>query len=134
MCEMLPYGEINVNLSISFYLFVVPTNWSTSKKIYSVMHVRYYTDIENKHHLSLYLIPFFLFTSDHTRMGQESDHKTQLVLEICSISTRSLGCVHTLLSNHPSKPPFIDWYCILGVSISYILHYHFSLFFYMISC
>ncbi|KAG2398411.1 hypothetical protein LR48_Vigan635s011500 [Vigna angularis] len=47
-------------------------------------------------------------------MGQESDHKTQLVLEICSISTRSLGCVHTLLSN-PAKPPFIDWYCILGV-------------------
>ncbi|XP_027905443.1 dnaJ homolog subfamily C member 17-like [Vigna unguiculata] len=47
-------------------------------------------------------------------MGQESDHKTQLVLEVCSISTRSVSCVHTLLSN-PSKPPFIDWYCILGV-------------------
>jgi len=32
MCEVVPFGEINVNLSISFYLFVVPTNWYTSKK------------------------------------------------------------------------------------------------------
>ncbi|ESW10945.1 hypothetical protein PHAVU_009G252000 [Phaseolus vulgaris] len=47
-------------------------------------------------------------------MGQQSDYKTQLVLEVCSISTRSVVCVHTLLSN-PAKPPFIDWYCILGV-------------------
>ncbi|KAG5101364.1 hypothetical protein AAZX31_17G028500 [Glycine max] len=45
------------------------------------------------------------------RMGKESDSKTKLVLEICSISTRSVLCVHhTLLSK-----PFIDWYCILGV-------------------
>ncbi|KAF7837782.1 Chaperone protein dnaJ 49 [Senna tora] len=49
-------------------------------------------------------------------MGQESDVKAQLVLEICSISTRSVVCVHRLLSN-PSKPSssFIDWYHILGV-------------------
>ncbi|XP_061349148.1 uncharacterized protein LOC133294484 [Gastrolobium bilobum] len=48
------------------------------------------------------------------RMGQESDSKTQLVLEICSISTRSVVCVHRLVSN-PHKATFIDWYCILGV-------------------
>ncbi|KAK7412913.1 hypothetical protein VNO78_04668 [Psophocarpus tetragonolobus] len=48
------------------------------------------------------------------RMGQESDYKTQLVLEVCSISTRSVACVHRLVLN-PSKPPFIDWYCILRV-------------------
>ncbi|RDX69027.1 hypothetical protein CR513_51916, partial [Mucuna pruriens] len=48
------------------------------------------------------------------RMGQESDYKTQLVLEVCSIPTRSVLCVHTLVSS-PAKPPFIDWYCILGV-------------------
>ncbi|KAJ1407689.1 DnaJ domain containing protein [Sesbania bispinosa] len=47
-------------------------------------------------------------------MGQESDSKTQLVLKICSISTRSVVCIHKLVSN-PSKAPFIDWYCILGV-------------------
>lgn len=55
-------------------------------------------------------------------MGQQSDYKTQLVLEVCSISTRSVVCVHTLLSN-PAKPPFIDWYCILGVSISSFFFY-----------
>ncbi|CAI8610700.1 unnamed protein product [Vicia faba] len=47
-------------------------------------------------------------------MGQESDSKARLVLEICSISTRSATCVHTILSN-PTKTTFIDWYCILGV-------------------
>ncbi|CAJ1963324.1 unnamed protein product [Sphenostylis stenocarpa] len=50
---------------------------------------------------------------DVSIMGQESD-KTQLVLEVCSISTRSVLCVHTIVSN-PDEPPFIDWYCILGV-------------------
>ncbi|KHN26518.1 dnaJ-related protein rsp1-like [Glycine soja] len=49
------------------------------------------------------------------RMGQDqSDYKTQLVLEVCSISTRSVVCVHRHVSNH-AKPSFIDWYCILGV-------------------
>ncbi|KAL5065468.1 hypothetical protein RYX36_027205 [Vicia faba] len=47
-------------------------------------------------------------------MGQETDSKARLVLEICSISTRSATCVHTILSN-PTKTTFIDWYCILGV-------------------
>ncbi|KAK7387938.1 hypothetical protein VNO78_22737 [Psophocarpus tetragonolobus] len=47
-------------------------------------------------------------------MGQESDSKTKLVLEICSISARSVACVHTYLSKLP-KPTFVDWYCILGV-------------------
>ncbi|MED6127301.1 hypothetical protein PIB30_086801 [Stylosanthes scabra] len=50
-------------------------------------------------------------------MGQESDYKTQLVLEICSISTRSVVCVnHRHVPNKTKKPPFIDWYCILGVA------------------
>ncbi|MED6219423.1 hypothetical protein PIB30_035727 [Stylosanthes scabra] len=49
-------------------------------------------------------------------MGQESDYKTQLVLKICSISTRSDVCVHRLVPNKTNKPPFIDWYCILGVA------------------
>ncbi|KEH32313.1 putative DnaJ domain-containing protein [Medicago truncatula] len=44
-------------------------------------------------------------------MGQESDSKAKLVLEICSISTRSASCVHRI----PTKTIFIDWYCILGV-------------------
>ncbi|OIV91687.1 hypothetical protein TanjilG_26540 [Lupinus angustifolius] len=47
-------------------------------------------------------------------MGQESDYKTKLVLDICSISTRSVACVHRLVSNQ-DKVSFIDWYCILGV-------------------
>ncbi|CAK8563727.1 unnamed protein product [Lathyrus sativus] len=47
-------------------------------------------------------------------MGQKSDFKAKLVLEICSISTRFATCVHTILSN-PTKTTFIDWYCILGV-------------------
>ncbi|KAI4338310.1 hypothetical protein L6164_016651 [Bauhinia variegata] len=46
------------------------------------------------------------------RMGQDSDSKTQLVLEICAISKRSVLCVHRFL---PENSPFIDWYCILGV-------------------
>ncbi|CAL0306856.1 unnamed protein product [Lupinus luteus] len=50
------------------------------------------------------------------RMGQEPESsKTQLVLEICSISTRSVLCVHRLVSSNPAKATFIDWYCILGV-------------------
>ncbi|KAL2338997.1 hypothetical protein Fmac_013443 [Flemingia macrophylla] len=48
------------------------------------------------------------------RMGQESDSKAKLVLEICSISTRSVLCVHTLFSR-PANATFVDWYCILGV-------------------
>ncbi|KAI4346274.1 hypothetical protein L6164_013340 [Bauhinia variegata] len=47
-------------------------------------------------------------------MGQESDSKSQLVSEICSISTRSVLCVHRFIPN-PENAPFIDWYCILGV-------------------
>ncbi|KAI9123044.1 hypothetical protein K1719_005933 [Acacia pycnantha] len=51
------------------------------------------------------------------RMGQqeESDLKTRLVLDICSMSTRSVVCVHRLLSNPANPPSFIDWYHILGV-------------------
>ncbi|KAK7246354.1 hypothetical protein RIF29_41221 [Crotalaria pallida] len=48
-------------------------------------------------------------------MGQESDYKTKLVLDICSISTTSVVCVHRLVSNPAAKAPFIDWYSILGV-------------------
>ncbi|XP_057729486.1 meiotically up-regulated gene 184 protein [Arachis stenosperma] len=48
-------------------------------------------------------------------MGQDSDSKTQLVLQICSIATRSVVCAHRFLSNSPNPSSFIDWYCILGV-------------------
>ena len=63
-------------------------------------------------------------------MGQESDFKTQLVLEICSISARTVLCVHRLVS----KAPFVDWYHILGVSSSFFMFMiqslkHFSGFF-----
>lgn len=54
------------------------------------------------------------------RMEQEeSDYKTKLVLDICSISNRSIRCVHTVFSN----APFVDWYYILGVS--FYNYYHF---------
>ncbi|KAF4355613.1 hypothetical protein F8388_013030 [Cannabis sativa] len=53
------------------------------------------------------------------KVGQESDFKTQLVVEICSISTghSSNTCVHRQHCNQPNnnKLPFIDWYRIIGV-------------------
>ncbi|EXC23286.1 Chaperone protein dnaJ 49 [Morus notabilis] len=50
------------------------------------------------------------------KMGQESDIKSQLVAQICSISSRSNACVHRHLFNRPkSSPTFIDWYLLLGV-------------------
>ncbi|KAJ1395325.1 DnaJ domain containing protein [Sesbania bispinosa] len=48
-------------------------------------------------------------------MGQESDSKAKLVLEICSISMRSGLCAHRHLPSPPANATFIDWYCILGV-------------------
>ncbi|KAF3456284.1 hypothetical protein FNV43_RR00934 [Rhamnella rubrinervis] len=46
----------------------------------------------------------------------QSDHKSQLVSEICFMSTRSIGCVHRNRSSRPSKSlPFIDWYRVFGV-------------------
>jgi hypothetical protein len=48
------------------------------------------------------------------RGGQDSDFKTHLVTEICSISTRSVACIH----RHgfgALKSRFIDWYRVLGV-------------------
>lgn len=47
-------------------------------------------------------------------MGEESEIKTQLVAEICSISSRSNACIHRQHFNQP-KSPFIDWYLLLGV-------------------
>ncbi|KAJ9181870.1 hypothetical protein P3X46_005917 [Hevea brasiliensis] len=48
-------------------------------------------------------------------MSKESDTiKSQLVLEICSLSTCSISCAH----RHPCRPVkshFIDWYRLLGV-------------------
>ncbi|XP_047149662.1 J protein JJJ2 [Vigna umbellata] len=49
------------------------------------------------------------------RMGQDSDPKSKLVLEICSISTRSVVCVHHKLLSESANTTFVDWYCILGV-------------------
>ncbi|KAL6293088.1 hypothetical protein ACE6H2_001230 [Prunus campanulata] len=48
-------------------------------------------------------------------MGHDSDFKSQLVTEICSISTRSIACSHRHgCSNSPAKSSsFIDWYRLL---------------------
>ncbi|KAH0992999.1 hypothetical protein GBA52_004482 [Prunus armeniaca] len=50
-------------------------------------------------------------------MGHDSDFKSQLVTEICSISTRSIACSHGHgCSNSPAKSSsFIDWYRLLRV-------------------
>ncbi|KAJ7955157.1 DnaJ domain-containing protein [Quillaja saponaria] len=49
------------------------------------------------------------------KVGQEfADFKSQLVSEICYISTRSVSCVHRHVCR-PVKSPFVDWYRILGV-------------------
>ncbi|KAG6766570.1 hypothetical protein POTOM_030658 [Populus tomentosa] len=51
-------------------------------------------------------------------MGLESEtKKSQLVLEICSLSTLSVACVHRHRSSSygPAESHFIDWYRILGV-------------------
>ncbi|ESW26311.1 hypothetical protein PHAVU_003G108500 [Phaseolus vulgaris] len=49
------------------------------------------------------------------RMGQDSDPKSKLVLEICSISTRSVVCAHHTFLSKPANATFVDWYCIIGV-------------------
>jgi len=59
---------------------------------------------KNKHHLSRYLIPFFFCTSNINSMVQELDYKTRLVVEVFSISTRLVVCVHTYI--HSSA---CDW-------------------------
>ncbi|XP_012453243.1 uncharacterized protein LOC105775258 isoform X1 [Gossypium raimondii] len=53
------------------------------------------------------------------RIGFESllDSKSQLVLEICSISTTNpIACSHRHHIEHLVKSPFIDWYRLLGVA------------------
>ncbi|GKU85363.1 hypothetical protein SLEP1_g42 [Rubroshorea leprosula] len=46
---------------------------------------------------------------------QHFDAKSQLVLEICAISTAPVGCIHR---RHciPAKSHFVDWYHLLGVA------------------
>ncbi|KAM1499052.1 hypothetical protein ACFX1X_022135 [Malus domestica] len=52
-------------------------------------------------------------------MGQDSDLKSQLVTEICSISTRAIACSHRHGSGSSSSPvhssSFVDWYRLLRV-------------------
>ncbi|KAM5568885.1 dnaJ-related protein rsp1 [Rosa sericea] len=49
-------------------------------------------------------------------MGHESDFKSQLVTEICSISKFSIACSHRhCTSPVQSSSPFVDWYRLLGV-------------------
>ncbi|XP_043708849.1 dnaJ homolog subfamily A member 4 [Telopea speciosissima] len=49
------------------------------------------------------------------RMGEEDlDFKSQLVIEICSFSSRSTACKHRGFQN-PIKSPLIDWYLLLRV-------------------
>ncbi|KAK6265347.1 hypothetical protein QUC31_016184 [Theobroma cacao] len=48
------------------------------------------------------------------RVGLESDAKSQLVLEICSMSGTPIACSHRHHFNNPVKSHFIDWYRVLG--------------------
>ncbi|XWS08548.1 hypothetical protein CRYUN_Cryun40dG0012000 [Craigia yunnanensis] len=51
------------------------------------------------------------------RIGLEStipDAKSQLVLEICSMSSTHIACSHKHHFNNPVKSHFIDWYRLLG--------------------
>ncbi|KAF5465428.1 hypothetical protein F2P56_015439 [Juglans regia] len=48
------------------------------------------------------------------RVGKESDLKSHLVTEICSISTRPVSCTHRH-GRSPFKSHLIDWYRVLGV-------------------
>ncbi|KAF5752175.1 Chaperone protein dnaJ 49 [Tripterygium wilfordii] len=49
------------------------------------------------------------------RVAQEgSDIKSQLVSQICSISTASIGCAHREYGDS-GRSDFIDWYSLLGV-------------------
>ncbi|XP_062108671.1 pre-mRNA-splicing factor cwf23 [Humulus lupulus] len=72
--------------------------------------------------LLFFSLPFSPFLSlspslfgEMGKVGQESDFKTQLVAEICSISTGSNACVHRQHCSQANKLPFIDWYRIIGV-------------------
>ena len=51
------------------------------------------------------------------RIGLESisNAKSQLVLEICSMSSTPIACSHKHHFNNPVKSHFIDWYRLLGV-------------------
>ncbi|OMO58378.1 hypothetical protein COLO4_34698 [Corchorus olitorius] len=55
------------------------------------------------------------------RIGLESadniaSTKSELVLEICSMSTSHIACSHKNHFNNPVKSHFIDWYRLLGVA------------------
>lgn len=57
------------------------------------------------------------------RIGERSDgdKKSQLVINICNISNRAIGCAHWHRRRRDNvlSSPFIDWYLLLQVS--YIL-------------
>ncbi|KAK7329493.1 hypothetical protein VNO77_23663 [Canavalia gladiata] len=91
---------------------IVITTFSKEKQANTTFNSLYICNPFPLHVLSVLL--YHMSLQMWRKMGQESDYKTQLVLEVCSISTRSVICVHRLVSN-PAKAPFIDWYCILGV-------------------
>jgi len=129
--QSVPFGENNVNLSISLNLSV-PTNWSNVE--YLLRNGCYFSltsaSLENQRKGTTFRIsnnPYSRFVLDFQysryhitlkmgRMGQDSDPKSKLVLEICSISTRSVVCVHHKLLSESANTTFVDWYCILGVS------------------
>lgn len=50
------------------------------------------------------------------RVSKESDLKSHLVTEICSISTRPVSCTHRH-GRSPFKSHLIDWYRVLGVGL-----------------
>lgn len=133
----MPRGEINVNLSIFSQLVcshqLIQCQKSPPQSLLFFLNrlhpLPFFLFITNplktnkKKPPSLFVTPCSRFVlhfqipiiTFYSQMGQESDSKAKLVLEICSISTRSAACVHRLVSN-PPKATFIDWYCILGVS------------------
>ncbi|KAJ4968909.1 hypothetical protein NE237_015610 [Protea cynaroides] len=47
-------------------------------------------------------------------MGEDSDFKSRLVIEICSFPSRSSACKHHRFQQS-IKSPFIDWYLLLRV-------------------
>ncbi|XP_077247406.1 uncharacterized protein LOC143887187 [Tasmannia lanceolata] len=46
------------------------------------------------------------------KMREESDCRSQLVMEICTMSSISATCAH---HRHTKKPSFVDWYLLLQI-------------------
>lgn len=77
---------------------------------------------KKKSHSLILVQVFFKFCQMGIFDKEDSDMKSKLVLEICSISTTAIGCAHRRISPpSPAESHFIDWYRLLGVSFSSFL-------------